>query len=357
MIRALFVSPNPNPWLAKTFVPGEGPDPFAIARELKKQGIESEEIDPLPWPWNPFAGKEPLLQGLDPLRAIRIALDQRRIDIIITIFEGGAVPLVFLKSLGLLRRPLCVVDVGLTETWKLRRRVLDFILPRMDGIMVLGSNQEEYIRKNWNVKGQVITVGHHMDSELFHPIPVERGSYILTVGEDIGRDFATLIAATRSLDRELVIKARRNPPDVPTDAKNVRLMKERISFAELRRLYAECSIVVVPTHATLNACGVSTILEASCMEKPLVISDNPGIHDFCIPNETCLMVPRSDPQAMQQAIQRLLDDPGLAERLGKNARLLVERRFSDAAHVVSLADAIKSVLSQSRRKLLVAATH
>ena len=162
------------------------------------------------------------------------------------------------------------------------------------------------------------------------------------------RAISALIAATRSVDRELVIKAGRHPPDVSPDVKNVRVIRERMSFAELRRLYAGSSVVVVPTHATLNACGVSTILEASAMGKPLVISDNPGIHDFCIPDETCLMVPRSDPKAMQQAIQRLLDDRDLSERLTKSARLFVERHCSDAAHAKRLAGAVKAVLAKDK---------
>lgn len=348
MIRALFVPPNANPWLSKTFKPGEGPNPFNIYKELEKQGIETEVFDPLSWPWNPFAGKDTLLQSLDPLRAFRIALGQRRIDIIISIFEGAAATLGLLKSIGLLHRPICVLDVGLTESWKLRRRILDFVLPRSDGLMVLGSNQETYIRKTWDVKGQIFTIGHHLDVEFFRPVATDQGSFILSVGEDVGRDFATLIAATRTLDRELVIKAGRHPPDISPDVKNVRVIRERISFGELRRLYAQSSVVVVPTHETLNACGVSTILEASAMGKPLVVSDNPGIHDFCIPDETCLMVPRGDPGAMQQAIQLLLDDRDLSERLTKNARLFVERHCSDAAHAERLAKGIKSIIGKHK---------
>lgn len=285
---------------------------------------------------------------MDPLRALRIALGQRKIDIVLTIFEGAAWTLGLLKAADLFHPPVCVLDVGLTETWKLRRRIQDFVLPRSDGLFVLGSNQVDYIHQTWDVKGEVLAVGHHIDVEFFRPIAAESKSYVLTVGEDVGRDFPTLIAAMRSIDRELVIKAGRHPPDVSPDEKKIRLIKERISFPDLRRLYAESSVVVVPTHATLNACGVSTILEASSIEKPLVVSDNPGIHDFCVPNETCLMVPRGDPQAMQNAIQRLLDDPGLAERLGKNARRFVERRFSDAAHVALLADGIRAVLNKNR---------
>lgn len=356
MIRALFVPPNRHPWLSQTYVPDQGPDPFKFFRELEKAGIIAKEFEPLRWPWNPFAGKDTLLEGLDPVRALLVAFGQRKIDVIVTNFESSAWTLGLLKAVGLFHPPICVLDVGLTETWKLRRRIQDFVVPRSDGLFVLGSNQVDYIRQTWNVKGQVFMIGHYIDTDFFRPIAAEAKSYVLTVGEDVGRDFPTLMSAMRSIDRNLVIKARRHPPDVSPDDKKIRLITDRISFVDLRRLYAESSVVVVPTHATLNACGVTSILEASGMEKPLVISDNPGIHDYCIPNETCLMVPRGDPQAMQQAIQRLLDDPALAERLGKNARQFIERRFSETAHVALLADGIKSVLNQGRRKSLAAAT-
>jgi len=70
----------------------------------------------------------------------------------------------------------------------------------------------------------------------------------------------------------------------------------------------------------VNASGVTTIQEAGAMGKALVVSDNPAIRDYIVPDETCLVVPCHDTAAMHGAIMRLLNNPELCDRLGRNAR-------------------------------------
>jgi glycosyltransferase involved in cell wall biosynthesis len=178
-------------------------------------------------------------------------------------------------------------------------------------------------------------------------MPQPQNGFVLSVGDDVGRDFDTFIEAARGTGKEFVIKAKRAFPNIPGDA-TVRSVRELISYRALRDLYAQSSVVVVPTHETLNACGVSTILEASAMEKPLVVSDNTALKDFCIPDETCLLVPRQDPGAMRAAILRLLNDPQTAARLARNAREFVVSNFSRPAFAKRLGAVLKEICAQDR---------
>ena len=60
-------------------------------------------------------------------------------------------------------------------------------------------------------------------------------------------------------------------------------------------------------------------LEAKAVGAALVCTTGSGFGDFCEDNVDCLMVAPGDPEALGAAVDRLLVDPGLRERLGRAA--------------------------------------
>jgi glycosyltransferase involved in cell wall biosynthesis len=66
-------------------------------------------------------------------------------------------------------------------------------------------------------------------------------------------------------------------------------------------------------------------LEAMSAGRPVVASRTGGIIDIVADGETGLLVQPGDPSALQQAIERLLADPDLRNRMGQAA----QRRFSE----------------------------
>ena len=67
-------------------------------------------------------------------------------------------------------------------------------------------------------------------------------------------------------------------------------------------------------------------IEAMACGVPLVTTDNGGIRDYAIHESNALVVPVKDPQAMADAIRRLLDNEALAKKLSENA-ILTARRY------------------------------
>jgi glycosyltransferase involved in cell wall biosynthesis len=57
-------------------------------------------------------------------------------------------------------------------------------------------------------------------------------------------------------------------------------------------------------------------LEAMATGAAVVCTDAHGNRDFCVDGVNCLM-PQANPSAVEEALQRLLADPELRERLGK----------------------------------------
>ena len=84
----------------------------AVIIELEKLGFTVRFIDVNQWPWNPLARQPSMLKAIDPLRALKILLSRPRPDIVLSYFESGTLCLALLKSIGLFRAPIVIVDIG-----------------------------------------------------------------------------------------------------------------------------------------------------------------------------------------------------------------------------------------------------
>jgi glycosyltransferase involved in cell wall biosynthesis len=71
----------------------------------------------------------------------------------------------------------------------------------------------------------------------------------------------------------------------------------------------------------------------------VVATDINGHREFCKDGETALLVPSKTPQAIEEAVFKLLDDPELRLRLARNGNRQIQRFTWDSA-----CDALESVL-------------
>lgn len=325
------------------FTPGAYPNPMMTYQLLARDhAIDTTLIDPFGLPWNPFAGRHQVLGGLDPARALMILSRYRRADVVLACFEPGAAALLALGSLAGFRVPVAIGDIGLTEGWRLRERLLDFVVPRADAIYVLGSNQVDHIHRRWRTRADVRFIHQHVDAEFYQPSRAASDDHVLSVGDDGGRDFDTLLAAFTGLEATLLLKSSLFPPGA--ELPNVQVVRERVGAHAYRELFQRASLVVVPLHPMVTASGVSTVLEAMAMGKALIVSDSPGIRDYVAHEQTALVVPCGDASAMRAAIQRLLREPDTRARLGGAARAFVERNCTDAAHAAKHAAALRALV-------------
>lgn len=325
------------------FSPGAYPDPVMTYQLLARDhAIDTTLIDPFGLPWNPLAGRHQVLGGLDPARALAILTRHRRADIVLACCEPGAVALLALRSLAGFRAPIAIGDIGLTESWHLRERLLDFVMPRADAIYLLGSNQVDYVHRRWRTRADVRFIHQHVDAEFYQPSHAASDGHVLSVGDDGGRDFDTLLAAFAGLDATLLLKSSLIPPGAGLP--NVQVVRERVSAHAYRELLQRATLVVVPLRPMVTASGVSTVLEAMAMGKALVVSDSPGIRDYVAHEKTALVVPCGDALAMRAAIQRLLREADTRARLGVVARAFVERNCTDAAHAAKHAAALRALV-------------
>ena len=329
--------------------PGAAPDPLAMYRLMAEAGVSVDIIDPYPWPANPFARSNQLYRGLDLVRAADVLFRRRqRYDLILTVFESSAVFPLLLRRLSAAAPLVGIWDVDLTD-WRPRKWVQRIVLPRVDHLFVLSTYQIRLLKEQWNRQDGVHFVGQHIDTDFYRPDPdAEEDGSILAIGEDAGRDFATLFAAASDFPAPLVIKSKRRL-EIPAGLHGrVRQISDWLDWRALRRLYAACRLVVVPLHTTGNVSGVGSTLEAMAMAKPLVVSDNPAMVDYLQDGQTCLVVPPHDPAALARAVNRLLADPAEARRLGQRARAFVTERHAQPVFARQFAETLKSAVAAAR---------
>ncbi len=324
--------------------------PVSVAKlnaRFRDQGLIVDQCDPFGLPWNPFANRHTLLSGIDLVRSLEVLLRRRSYDAVISDFESPALLPLLLRGITRFRTPIVMVDIGLAPGWKLRDKILDIVVPRIDGIVALGTVQVEYIQRRWHPRALTTFVPMHIDTEFYQPTAFQPNRVILTVGDDIGRDFDTLLAATEGLEAEVVLKTNREITERESHPR-VRRIKRRLDWTEYRAMFAAARCVVIPVAETVHASGIGSLLEAMAMGKPIVVTGSAGLNDYLRHEENALVVPCADPRAMHTAVQRLLTDVDLCKRLGAGARRFVEERCSFAAHGQALKTALRQVIARGR---------
>lgn len=108
---------------------------------------------------------------------------------------------------------------------------------------------------------------------------------------------------------------------------NPRISFERaVPREEAMTLMGGCSLFVLPSRS--EAMG-RVLLEAMAARKPIIASAVDGIPHYVRDNETGILVPPEDIGALAEALNRVLSDPDLAERLGREGYTHVNEAYSE----------------------------
>lgn len=145
----------------------------------------------------------------------------------------------------------------------------------------------------------------------------------------------TLVAAANQVNAPIVI-AGSGTEEAALRAQCARLGSHNVLFAgqvsdaEKIALMQHCRAFVLPSHLRSEAYGM-VLVEAAMQARPLICCDiGSGMSFVNAQDESGLLVPPEDPQALADAMNRLLHDPELANMLGRGARARYERLFSSA---------------------------
>ena len=192
---------------------------------------------------------------------------------------------------------------------------------------------------------QLEFIPYSADTRFWKPLDLPEESLIVSAGRE-HRDYALLERSCSGTGLQLLIAAGSlHSPDavctLPSATGNAMVL--RADHTSLREWYARAAVVVVPLLPNDFQAGVTTLLEAMAMGKPVIVSATEGQRDIVVNGETGILVPPSDEVALRQAIAGLLGDARERTRLGRNARRAVEEQFSLDGYVDAIAASLRDV--------------
>ncbi|MDX6455172.1 MAG: hypothetical protein QOD48_1279, partial [Gaiellaceae bacterium] len=218
-------------------------------------------------------------------------------------------------------------------------------------VICLGASQREELVASADLDAaRVVTMPIPVDTAFFQPRAKRDDARhtVLTVGKDLARDYATFLEAVRPLPVDATIVAHPRNLERPELSSNVTL-RSGLSFPELRELYAGAACVVLPQRSEgyvygSEGGGLTALLEAMAMGRPIVASDRAILHDYVTDGVDALLVPPEDPAALRAAIERVLGDPELSRSIGSAARARVESAHTSQGFAARLAPLLRSVI-------------
>lgn len=216
---------------------------------------------------------------------------------------------------GKARGPLTAMANGVMGAFE--RRSVDMFLPVSRAVAVgnglVDSRLPYQVIPNFFVEEDTSTLPADRSTYLSQ---LPDGGFLLFVG-DLSEDKGTAIllrAFSELKNAPPLVLIGRNHLNNYRSLRNVIILNSWPHWAVMEA-WRRCSIALVPS-LWAEPFGLVAI-EAMSAGRPVIASRTGGLSDIVVDGETGILVPPGDPQALRQAIECLLDDPGLAERMGQ----------------------------------------
>jgi glycosyltransferase involved in cell wall biosynthesis len=315
--------------------------------------------------------------GMAPVQAWLAFRERHRYDVIVTDGEHIGVPLALLLKLS--RSGVGHITIGHRLTAGKKRPMFRWLkaYTHIDRIAVHSRRQYELAIEDLGIPPERLAlIPYQVDAGFWRPdANVSEERLISSAGLEF-RDYPTLMRAVDGLDVNVLIGAashwskRRNTATEETLPGNVQVSK--FDYQALRDVYARSAIVVVPLDDIDFQAGVTTVLEAMAMGKPVIVSHTTGQTDVVedrrsatrgslvrvrprslvrelaesagLPVEqTGLYVPPGDPEALRQAINYLMHARETRQELGAAGRRTVENLMTVDHFAARIGQLVESV--------------
>lgn len=118
-----------------------------------------------------------------------------------------------------------------------------------------------------------------------------------------------------------------------------------IDQAHLPAYYAAADICVIPSY--YEPFGLVAI-EAMAAGTAVIASEVGGLQETVLDGKTGLLVPPRDPNSLSEAIAKLLNEPNIAQAMGKAGFQRVQSHFSQEAVAKNIHHLYKALIAQNR---------
>jgi glycosyltransferase involved in cell wall biosynthesis len=93
---------------------------------------------------------------------------------------------------------------------------------------------------------------------------------------------------------------------------------------DVRPAIADASVYVLPSYREGTP---RTVLEAMAMGRPIITTDAPGCRETVVDGDNGFLVQVQSVDALVDAMQKFIDDPTLADKMGRRSRDIAEEKY------------------------------
>lgn len=311
-----------------------------------------------------------LSTSLDLPSAVRLRRHLRRLrPDLVHVHKGRAHAVALLASAGLGRRPVVVVNRGVSfplDRWNRRK----YRHPRVGAVVCVAEAVRRVAVASGRLRPERAVVIHAgTDTARFDPDRADPKR----VRRELGVPAEDLLVGQVSLRdwkgwRELLAAFARIAGDHPAarlllvacsgdDRERVLGLADGLEVAgrvltlparrDMPEVLAACDVVADASWAGTGITG--SVREAMALRRAVVASDVGGNSELVVDGEVGLLVPPRDVGALAAALDRLLADPELRARLGAAARRRVVEHFSTGHRLDRLEALYRHLLAEAGR--------
>ena len=337
----------------------------------------------------PFLSKiEKKILHFHLFQSLRVLPRMKKYDLLIFFHsQTGLIPAMF-KSIFRIKTPLVLIDVeglGRKNKWYVRPFIKKAI-SGIDQLFYLASIQKEDYQRYYPeiiIKSDFLPLG--IDLTRFscevrekveasdragcptYDVPVggapspakgivqvspdnkaKEQDYIVSIGYQSSdfRDWKTLLKAYAQLKTRtklLILGKEKFEPEeigyekVPPGVEFI----GKTDLSTLNEITSKAKFVVLPLPERRHAFGQMTLLGCMALGKGVIVSGVSSVTDYLKDKKEASLFEPYNPKDLAEKMQAFLDHPDLAEKLGKKARLTVQKNFSEPLMAEKIKETLK----------------
>ena len=182
----------------------------------------------------------------------------------------------------------------------------------------------------------IVVNGSGVDIDYYTVTPLPTAPHFLLIARLLGdkgvREYAQAAQQIRSQRPDVVFTlvgwVDDNPNAITQQELDTWITDGTLEFAgrlsDVRPAIASCSVYVLPSYREGTP---RTVLEAMAMGRPIITTDAPGCRETVQNGENGCLVPVRSTDALVAAMLRFINEPTLAQRMGKKSRRIAEDKY------------------------------
>lgn len=311
-----------------------------------------------------------LLGDLD--QQIRIFWNKDRYDVIYSAHHITTAFLAFLRLVRLLDKPIVAIAHRSFKKTLFSQLFTSLFVRGNDRIICLSEATKQHFIQAFGIPEEKLDVLPWCIDIQYEKLRDENivptssaNPYILSSGRT-ARDYETLLKAFGQIDCSLKVLGC-SPDAAEQDARavlnKVSQLPSNISFVDrfiptpeaidtIMNAYAVAIPLKVYGDAPCSAFGITSLLEAMAMAKPVVVTRNRYLGIDVEKEQIGLFVEPGDAEGWRNAITFLLENPDLAREMGQRGRKLVKEKYSLEYFTRRIASHLHSVADQQADRYL-----